>query len=327
MRKKNLSLNLLKCLTMLLIINSHSDVLYPEKLSFFASGGGIGNELFFLMSGYLFRAKDDFKGDLRRRFVRLYVPAYIMIAVTALFGRIQIDGVLKAIRVFLWPTQFWFVGAIFLYSILMYRFIDWGIEKKGKLAALTVILAMTDVLLYIFAIPDKSQWIVEDVYLAFIPFRSIYSLFSFVFGYYLKKNREVLEQSDERAIIGLAILFFAGFYGFKLALNKGIVPMSAQIVSQPLTVLSAVFIFMSFVKADMNPQLEGTRLGNWINCISALSLESYLVQFLIIASVSRLSVPFPGNMVFCCAIVLICAKGLQYLSSKAEKLCDMAYSK
>ena len=314
--KKNISLNLLKFLTMLLIINSHSDALYPEELSFLASGGGIGNELFFLISGYLFSAKEDIRQDIKRRFARLYVPAYIMIAVTFIFGRIQVDGLTEAIRVFIWPTQFWFVGAIFLYSILIYWLIKHGIERKKAFLIFTIILIALDLTLYLLAITDKTKWIVEDAYIAFIPFRSIYSIFSFVLGYYLMRNGELLHRISERKAIYLAVLLFIGFYGFKLLLNKGIVPMPLQIISQPLTVLSAVFIFSAFVKVDMNPRLDGTKLGEWINRLSSLSLESYLVQFLIIDGVKMLQMQFPVSLLLCFIIVFISAGILKKVSNE-----------
>ena len=39
-KKHNIFLDLLKVLAILLIINSHADVLYPPKIQFVASGGG-----------------------------------------------------------------------------------------------------------------------------------------------------------------------------------------------------------------------------------------------------------------------------------------------
>ena len=39
MKKRDISLDVLKVLTMFLIINSHSDILYPQKIQFLASGG------------------------------------------------------------------------------------------------------------------------------------------------------------------------------------------------------------------------------------------------------------------------------------------------
>ena len=42
-RKRDLSIDILKLLTVLLIINSHSDILYPPKIKFLASGGVLVN--------------------------------------------------------------------------------------------------------------------------------------------------------------------------------------------------------------------------------------------------------------------------------------------
>ena len=45
--KRNPAISLLKIIAMLFIMNSHFDPLFPQKLSFLATGGALGNELFF----------------------------------------------------------------------------------------------------------------------------------------------------------------------------------------------------------------------------------------------------------------------------------------
>ena len=317
-RKRNISLNLLKLLTMMLIINSHSDVLYPAKISFLASGGGIGNELFFLISGYLFSAKDDIGRDVLKRFIKLYIPAYIMVLLTMLCGRIHVDSIEGIIKEFIWPTHFWFVGAILVYSIILYVLIEKAkIDKNTSFVGFGLIVVLVDLLLYIFCIPDKSFWIVEDAYISIIPFRSIYSIFAFVLGYYLKRNlKRIRSRISHGLVVIMAVVFFALFYGFKLLLNRGIVPMPLQILSQPLTIMSALFIFMAFAMMDLNQKLDGKRAELVINTLSGFSLESYLVQFLIIAGIAALNIVFPVNMVVCVVCVLIASKVLHAVDAK-----------
>ena len=53
MNKKNLSIELLKFIAVILVVNSHMDSLYG-KYSALATGGAIGDTLFFFASGWLF---------------------------------------------------------------------------------------------------------------------------------------------------------------------------------------------------------------------------------------------------------------------------------
>lgn len=314
-KKYNISLNFLKILAILLIINSHADILYPSKIKFFATGGSIGNELFFLISGYLFNRKNDISADIKKRFIKLYLPTYIIIIITIIIGRLTVDSIIGAIKIFIWPTAFWFVGAIFIYSIILYALIKLDIIQLKRFLIFGFCIASLDLLLYLFLIPDKSIWIVEDAYFAFIPYRSLYSLFSFILGYFLKVNKEKLfGKINEIQINLLAIASFVAFYGFKFLLNKNIIPMSLQILSHPITIICALFVFLAFAQIDLNKKFEDKRMEYWINLLANLSLESYLVQFIIIAEMSSLNIIFPINIILCVVIIMFIAWILHFVS-------------
>ena len=325
MKKRNISLDVLKVLTMFLIINSHSDILYPQKIQFLASGGGIGNELFFLISGYLFSAKPDIRNDIFIRFIKLYIPAYLMIAVTAVCGQLRVDSIVQFIRVFVWPTQFWFVGAIFAYSVILYVLKKCNIEKRNVFIAFVLIIAVIDITLYVLCVPDKISWVVENAYISFVPFRSIYSIIAFVLGYYIKNNFMRFKNLNEITIVVIAVLSFVGFYVFKFLLNKKIVPMTLQIFSRPLTIICAFFIFLSFAKVDMNLKFEGTKLEKCINALASLSLEAYLVQFLIITGISSLGIAFPVDLIVCFILVMVCSFVLKQIDSWIIKIVLQVY--
>jgi peptidoglycan/LPS O-acetylase OafA/YrhL len=58
-KKRDISIDIIKFLAVLFIINSHADVCYP-KYSALATGGAIGDALFLFCSGYtLFLKKTD----------------------------------------------------------------------------------------------------------------------------------------------------------------------------------------------------------------------------------------------------------------------------
>lgn len=71
--KKNLSIELLKFVAVLLVLNSHMDSLYG-KYDVFSTGGAIGDSLFFFASGFtIFLGRfGRFDNWYKRRIKRIY---------------------------------------------------------------------------------------------------------------------------------------------------------------------------------------------------------------------------------------------------------------
>ena len=71
------SISFLRTLAALIIINSHCSALYP--MAALACGGAFGNSLFFLMSGFLLaNIKLDFFSWIKKRYIRLYIPIFLL---------------------------------------------------------------------------------------------------------------------------------------------------------------------------------------------------------------------------------------------------------
>lgn len=70
-------IHVLRALAALLIVNSHSDKLFPGNFAFLGTGGSIGNAIFFFTSGYILfigirKNTTPFPAWIRKRIVRLY---------------------------------------------------------------------------------------------------------------------------------------------------------------------------------------------------------------------------------------------------------------
>lgn len=315
-----MSLCVLRVLAMLLIINSHSDVLFPSKISFLASGGAIGNELFFLISGFLFTAKGKFGGYLRKRFVRLYVPTYIVTIVLLVLTVYPIQDVLSLsgiIQYFVWPTKFWFVSSIFVFGLILFFLSQTSIfESFHKFVVYIIVIMSINVLVYLFLFTDKDVWMVEDFRLpGAIPFKSIYSFMVFSCGYYIRINEEkIISKTHGCLSATICIISIALFYGFKLLLNKSVVPMQLQIISQPLTIICVLSIFLC-VKRDhkIEKWLQGRKYKNALYMLSCVTLESYLVQIAVIEKISNLHLFFPLGYLFSLSTILLCSFLLHFL--------------
>lgn len=62
--KRDFSIDILKFLAVLLITNSHFDILYPTDCAFLGTGGAIGDALFFFCSGFTLFLKPAGRFDL-----------------------------------------------------------------------------------------------------------------------------------------------------------------------------------------------------------------------------------------------------------------------
>ena len=156
-KKRYIFVALLKAFAALLIINSHYDQIYPiEEL---ATGGAIGNAIFFAISGFcLYPVSETFIQWIPNRLAKLYIPTLIMTMVALLTykkGELMLD---TALSILIWPTFYWFVGAIIIFYILFYILKE--VKSDKAFLVLGLILTLIYVLYYVI-LPDKTTWVIE----------------------------------------------------------------------------------------------------------------------------------------------------------------------
>ena len=85
-RNRDISIDIMKCLAVILVMNSHMDLLYG-KYSALATGGAIGDVLFFFASGYtiLLGRGGNFFNWYKRRINRIYPTVFAMAIISAFF--------------------------------------------------------------------------------------------------------------------------------------------------------------------------------------------------------------------------------------------------
>ena len=109
---RNEYLTVLRMLACLMITNSHCKEIYPVSL--LALGGGQGNALFFILSGYLLAVpKEEFCIWIKKRLVHILPSWVIMLIVAAIISRP--DNLALYVL-----SKFWFVAAILLYYPVFY---------------------------------------------------------------------------------------------------------------------------------------------------------------------------------------------------------------
>lgn len=294
---------LVRCLAILLVTNSHLDRLYP--IPQLATGGALGNALFFAASGYglalSYRsAPISFPSWYWQRLTRLYPSVFIVMAAFEL-------GVLRGwshwtlsdyIEVFLWPTPAWFISAILIFYAGSYPFIRlnnrvaylWGL---AMLAVLYFWCYVTQVDLTHYSIegPTRFKWI-------------FYFALMLVGGFLAAQDRLLCAPSKRDLWITICLL--CAYFGFGYLLSRGHFT-EYQIGIHLITVPLVISIFR-LSKSDWlkhNIGRSRTVMGAAF-LLSGVTLEIYLLQYYVYSNPFITSLPFPANaVVFWITVVIL----------------------
>lgn len=110
------AIDILKFIAVFLVMNSHMEMCYP-KFQFLATGGGIGDALFFFASGFTLFLGRNMRFDqwYKRRINRIY-PSILATAIVAYL----VWGFEESIGDILLGKRYWFIGCILIYYVFLY---------------------------------------------------------------------------------------------------------------------------------------------------------------------------------------------------------------
>ena len=152
---------LIRALAALVITNSHYTGVYPTDL--IANGGLLGDVLFFSVSGFcLASTKGSFGKWYLRRFVRVYIPTWVMTIIYMLLGAYVVTGIKDVVNFFVWPTHWHFVASIILLYIPLFfvsKYVEMNKRNYGWLAG---ILLIVQLVLYL-TVYDNSYYHIDKV--------------------------------------------------------------------------------------------------------------------------------------------------------------------
>lgn len=321
MKKRFELLDLMRALAILLVLNSHFDTLYP--IPALATGGAAGNGLFFILSGFCLTLRPGFLHHMARRAARLYPGVVISFGVQMLLGMKGVTGIGSFVSQLIWPTAFWFVGAILLFDALLW------LLNRLRFTEHMVLFSLAMLALYFAAyllIVDRTKWSVEEAGLA-TPgqcFKLIYCFYMYALGYAVKQKGLPAWAGRRRgAVVTLAAAMFVGSFAFKLILVKWPATMPLQFLTQFMVIgfaLGSLLAALAF--EDVYTSLLPGRIRRMVTAFAAVSLEMYLVQFPVI-SLCR-SVPFPVSVLLAVAVSTLLAFLLHAADERIFRRADAA---
>lgn len=260
------------------------------KYSFLATGGGIGNSLFFFASGFtLFLGRHtNFFDYYKRRISRIYPAVIAMAFVGCLIWNNQSNFIQSL-------TNAWFINCIMVYYILI-----WGCrELKLNLVYVIIVSTLIGFIVFLY-FNDFSNGIIYGNnnlrYFIYFPFMC--------FGAYLGLHREMLKYRHYH--FWLTILSFILWYVFNSFRNE------LQLVS---ILMSFPFLFGLYSLGNspiLIKFLSFRSINKIIVFCGGLCLEVYLIQFSLITD--KFNNIFPLNIPLIFVIVLTAAYLLHILS-------------
>ncbi|WP_394752640.1 acyltransferase [Crenothrix sp.] len=320
---------LLRFIAIILVINSHMDILYP--IPQLATGGAIGNALFFMLSSYgLLLSEQErnqtFTTYFAKRIKRIYPPIWINIIVLIIpiavlnyftnpagyVGIIEefnfnLKNPLDLLRVIFYPPPaYWFLQALMLFYLMGFVFI-----KNYSIKKLQIGFAFL-VTLYIYSysqFSDYSSLVIEST----MTFKLIFYALIFLLGiYFASINNKI----SYKGISDYCILFFLVFliYFHKILMYKEILG-GFQFIQQ-LLILPLLYYFLKISKSNfvLDILLKPTLITSFISIIAAMTLELYMVHGPIRMLIYQYLPKFPENVFLYLPVTFFVSYGLYQLN-------------
>lgn len=268
MVKRNPAVDIMRFLAAILITNSHMDYLYPEKLSFLATGGTIGNALFFFCSGFTLFLKPmdgilQFPNWYKRRINRIFPTVFAVAIISCVFfdSHKDIIGVIFG--------SGWFIRCILVYYIFIY-FIGSYCKNRIVPIGLFIVLATA---IWFFIVYDTPGFFMYSLNTS-----SICLLFYFLFMLLgakigMETDKIIIKPKRDLLLLLVSLAFF--FVCLILGSKKFLLFQLLSIV--PL--LGIVYYLFKVGESGCIKRIYDNKVCKFfIMLIGGLCLEIYLVQ-------------------------------------------------
>lgn len=257
-----------------LITLSHLDAFVPDKR--IATGGAIGNSLFFFLSGFGLAMSLNAAGKdasppslldyLEKRVLRLY-PAVLIVACAMLaIGMIRITGIADLAKIFVWPTPFWFISAVMAFYVPIFYLAR--LKPAGIATAMALLLIPYA---FFYSQLDLSTFVVEgDDYFKWINYFGITLLGCLVARLQMTPRASLFTIAS--LLISLLLFLVTKLTVFRYDLGH------LQFVFHVLLYPIVYFSFHLFASETVLRPLRATPVFPVIALLGGLTLEIYLTQ-------------------------------------------------
>ena len=293
-KPRNDSIDFVKLVAVFLVLNSHMGICYPHY-GFLATGGAIGDALFFFISGFTLFLGGNYRFDnwYKRRLSRIY-PSILAAGIVACLVFKSNDSFFDVIT----AKRYWFVQCIFLYYFILYP-----VKIYVKSLRAFFLVCFTFVIAAYFLFFDFSGkglfWGSREY------FRWLFFFLIVLQGAILgKKGKVEFKKWHLPAFVFCVVAWYATCYFFNNS--------NWQILSAVPMFGITYFLYAVSNNKHLKKFLKSRFLRKPVLIIGSLCLESYLIQkYLITDSLNGL---FPVNIPIVMFLVLLFAFFVRVIS-------------
>ena len=310
----------LRALAACLITNAHYTSIYPTD--FIANGGLIGDVLFFAVSGYcLYNVKYELsaKGFLRwygKRIWRCYLPVVIMTGIYMLIGLYSLSEH-NALWWYIYPTYYHFIASIIVLYIPFFFIMKIEMLKKNVpkiMSGLAVVWLIVYIVFY-----DKSHYHIDTVREPMIRFLFMESM---LLGAWFRQNDQKLRNDFKTIYPIISAVAFVFYFASKLLFSRRQSLSSFQFINQIMIFVLLFFLFRTFCGLDHKLENMPKRVKSVVEWLSKLTLEIYVVQYVLIDVIRQQGLMFPINWICITLSILVSAFILHFVCDKIYKSVD-----
>lgn len=295
MKERDFAIDIVKFLAVLLIINSHADIMYP-KFKMLATGGAIGDCLFLFCSGFtLFWGGQKSFGDYyKRRISRIY-PSVLM---SVLFVHLACMNPIFELKELAGGS---FIIAIMLYYVLLYFVRKYALNEINLILLL---VAVASIVVYAFWFPYKYDVSSKGIYGITTQYRWLPYFAAMLLGAVIGMKRKDLKYHawwDFSKLMMCVVAFY--FIQFVAKMYRPVAPL--QVVTL-FPLMGITVYFYKWCNCDGMKRLYQSKWGNAvIMIVGGLCLESYLIQQVLFTD--KMNGIWPLNLVIIVFVVLFCS--------------------
>lgn len=308
--QREISVDILRCIAAMVVMNSHMQLLYGEY-SCFATGGAIGDALFFFCSGFavfLGRQSGGFLNWYKRRISRIYPTVIVTAIVACLVGYNSWDR-RNIVEVLLYGGK-WFVACIMIYYIVLWFVKTYAMNYLRMVFVFAFVIVF---LWYLIAgIDDHDNNMYGACYFKWVHY-FIYMLLGAVVGLRrLKSSEKELKAPVFSMTLVKLLVCVVAFYGLCWFKNKDGIYDYVQMMSiAPL--MGVVYYFYLLCNTKVASRLYDNLVGGFlVRLVGGLCLEIYLVQGMVFSD--KLNFMFPLNIPIFFFFVVVAAYLLRCLA-------------
>lgn len=317
----------LRALACVLITNSHQEDIYPIRI--LASGGLLGDVIFFAISGYcLYSMKQQSFGKwYGKRLRRVYFPVWLTAGTFLIGGIYGAIGIGRVLELMIYPTHYHFVASILVMYILFYfvmKFVNRNPQQRVRCLGYVAIAVAALYFILFYTVYDNSYYHIDDVLN-----KMIWHLFilAMMIGCYFRMNEhKYLNKGGVLPWVATAISVVL-YFGTKFGASRGMIPAQLQWVNQLMLLILLACIFRSVMGIEQKIRNIPAAIFAPIRTIADMAFELYLAQAVIIPTFNTGKDTFPYNFLITISITFLCAWLVHHATNIILQLVDMLTQK